>query len=230
MVYCTSDLHGIAPERLEFLLKKVDFCDDDELFVLGDVIDRGEHSVELIKWLMSKPNVNLILGNHEAMLLSCSFIFAEITEESISALDELKIELLNNWIANGADTTLKALRKLKKEDINSFYDIIDYLRDLPLYDTVSVGEKDFILIHAGFDNFSENKKMSDYEDFEILWTRPKLTDEYFTDFITVFGHTPTFSFGEEYNGKIIKTKTWVNIDTSPNPCLLRLDDMKEFYM
>ena len=50
--------------------------------------------------------------------------------------------------------------------------------------------------------------------------------------ITVFGHTPTICFGEEYKGKIIKTKTWIDIDVGASvgfePVLLRLDDMEEF--
>lgn len=51
--------------------------------------------------------------------------------------------------------------------------------------------------------------------------------------ITVFGHTPTICFGEEYKGKIIKTKTWIDIDVGAadgktEPVLLRLDDMEEF--
>ena len=40
------------------------------------------------------------------------------------------------------------------------------------------------------------------------------------------------SHGEEYEGKIIKTETWIDIDVGAGfgrqPVLLRLDDMKEF--
>ena len=50
--------------------------------------------------------------------------------------------------------------------------------------------------------------------------------------MTVFGHTPTIAYGKEYEGKIIKTDTWINIDQGAGsgfePVLLRLDDMKEF--
>ena len=49
----------------------------------------------------------------------------------------------------------------------------------------------------------------------------------------IFGHTPTFYYGEEYKGKAIVTDTWIDIDTGAaaglSPMLLRLDDMKEFY-
>ena len=50
--------------------------------------------------------------------------------------------------------------------------------------------------------------------------------------MTVFGHTPTIAFGDEFEGKIIKTATWIDIDMGAGfgrePVLLRLDDMKEF--
>ena len=57
------------------LLDKAGFGERDFLFVLGDVIDRGEHGVELLRWISRQPNVQLILGNHEAMMLACSAAF-----------------------------------------------------------------------------------------------------------------------------------------------------------
>ena len=89
-----------------------------------------------------------------------------------------------------------------------------------------------MLTHSGINNFEKGKPLSSYTPDDFLWNRPKLDDEYFEKSITVFGHTPTISFGEEYKGKIIKTKTWIDIDVGAasgfEPVLLRLDDMKEF--
>ena len=79
MIYVTSDIHGYPLEEFKTFLDKVGFCDDDFCFVLGDVIDRGTDSIKWLKWLMVKPNFQLILGNHEAMLLSCDFLFETIT-------------------------------------------------------------------------------------------------------------------------------------------------------
>lgn len=70
----------------------------------------------------------------------------------------------------------------------------------------------FLLVYAGIDHFDKNKKITDYTTDDILWARPKLDDEYFDDIITVFGHTPTMHYGSMYKGKIIKTKTWMDID------------------
>lgn len=230
MTYVISDLHGYPLEKFKMLLEKAEFSDNDFLYILGDVIDRnGDGGVQMLCWLMNQLNIELILGNHEAMLLACEFVFNEITNKSIEEMTSEKLEILNNYMFNGGDVTLKFLKALPFE---TQQDIFDYLRDAPLYDAVTVGDNDFFLVHSGINNFDKNKKITDYASDDILWARPKLNDEYFDDIITVFGHTPTMYYGEKYKGKIIKTKTWINIDAGASsgiePVLLRLDDFKEF--
>lgn len=73
MVYVTSDLHGYPLEKFIARLESAGFGEDDFLYVLGDVVDRGRDVIKIIKWLMRKRNAGLILGNHEAMLLACDF-------------------------------------------------------------------------------------------------------------------------------------------------------------
>ena len=230
MIYVISDLHGYPHEKLLALLVKAGFGRDDFLYILGDVVDRnGDGGVETLNWLMYQTNVQLILGNHESMLLACAFVFDEITEDSIDSLTAEKIDMLTRYQADGGDVTLKAMQKLSKENQQ---DILDYLRDCPLYETVNAGGKDFILVHAGLDNFSPEKNIEDYTVEELLWAWPELTDVYYKDKMTVFGHTPTVSFGKEYDGKIIKTDTWIDIDAGAGfgrePVLLSLEDMREF--
>ena len=71
MTYVISDLHGYPIEKLKMLFEKANFGEDDFLYILGDVIDRnGDGGVEILQWLLSRPNVQLVLGNHEAMLLA----------------------------------------------------------------------------------------------------------------------------------------------------------------
>ncbi len=231
MIYCTSDLHGIPLEDLQQLLEKVHFVGSDYLFILGDVIDRGEHGVDILRWLLVQPNVQLLLGNHEAMLLSCQFIFDEISEESIAALDEGKMALLSTWMENGGDSTLRALRRLKAESPEACADIIDYLEEAPLYETVTAGGKDFLLCHAGFEHFDKQKKLRDYSREEWLWSRPNPDADFYADVITVFGHTPTAYYSPAHSGKILRTDTWIDIDTGlRSTALLRLDDLQEFYL
>lgn len=227
-------MHGYPLEKFKKFLKKVGFSGDDFLYILGDVVDRnGDGGVEMLCWLLEQSNVQLILGNHEAMLLSCAFVFEEITNESLQNVTSEKLELLNTYMQNGGDVTLKALQKLNRSSPETVSYILDYLRDAPLYETVSTEENDFLLVHSGIDNFNKNKKMSQYTVNDFLWTWPELSDEYFDDIITVFGHTPTLSYGKEYTGKILKTRTWIDIDVGvaygQKPVLLRLDDLQEFY-
>lgn len=234
MTYVISDLHGYPLEKLKMLLAKADFGEDDFLYILGDVVDRNnDGGVEILEWLLSQYNVQLILGNHEAMLLTCEFLFDEITDESVAAFDTEKIEILTNYQFNGGDVTLKALSELNKKSPETVADILDYLHDAPLYEAVTAGGRDYFLCHSGIDDFEKDKKISEYEPDAFIWAWPELTDEYFDDITTVFGHTPTMNYGEEYKNKVIKTRTWIAIDMGASdgttePVLLRLDDMAEF--
>lgn len=235
MIYVISDLHGYPLANFKKLLEKAAFSDDDFLYLLGDCIDRnGDGGVEMLCWLLEQPNVQLILGNHEAMLLACSFVFEEITEETINALTAEKMGLLQQYMQNGGDVTLKALRDLRNRAPDLIADIFDYLHDAPLYEAVSAGGKDFLLLHSGIDHFEKAKKLSQYAQDDFLWTWTSLETDYFDEIITVFGHTPTLTYGEEYTGKILKTRTWIDIDVGAGfgqePVLLRLDDLQEFRM
>lgn len=158
------DLCNIRPTRLSYwklktLLEKAGFCEEDFLYILGDVIDRnGDGGVGILRWLLSQSNVQLVLGNHEAMLLACAFLFDEITDDSIADFDSEKIEILSNYQLNGGDVTLKSLAKLNKESPETVADILDYLRDCPLYEAVTAGGKDYFLCHSGIDEFEKSKK------------------------------------------------------------------------
>ena len=191
------------------------------------------HGAELLRWMADQPNVQLILGNHEAMLLSCAFLFESVTNESLSKLDVEKMNIFNTWFSNGAAPTLTGLRKILKEEPDVLEGILDYLYDAPLYETVDVGNKKYILVHAGLENFHPSRPLSSYTPDELLWARPTMDTQYFEDAVVIFGHTPTEFFGEQYRGKAIKTKSWICIDTGSvvgnKPMLLRLDDMREFY-
>ena len=230
MIYVISDLHGYPHDKFLALLEQAGFGGADFLYILGDVVDRnGDGGVQTLRWLLEQPNVQLILGNHEAMLLSCEFLFQEITEENVNMLTKEQMELWHTYLTNGGEVTLKALRSLPAEVRE---DIFDYLKDAPLYEAVTAGDRDYLLVHAGIEHFSLNKKLSEYAPDDFLWVHPKITDTYFSDVMTIFGHTPTILYGEGFNGRIVKTGTWIDIDVGASygnePVLLRLDDLKEF--
>ena len=230
MIYVTSDLHGRF-DCLKRLLDAAKFSDSDWLYIIGDVIDRnGDGGVSILKWMLVQPNVELLLGNPEGFLLANEWLFDEITEDSLDALHPRNLSSLSTWKRNGATPTIEALRQ---EDPETRADLLDYVKDCPLYDSVSVEGRDFLLVHGGLGNYRPDKKIGEYTESELLWERPILTTRYSDDFTTLIGHTPTHFYGSEYRGRILTTDTWINIDTGAacgmTPCLLRLDDMREFY-
>ena len=69
MIYIMSDIHGLY-SRYTAMLKKIDLQDEDKLYVLGDVIDRGPQSFEILEDIMNRKNTEMFLGNHEHMMLT----------------------------------------------------------------------------------------------------------------------------------------------------------------
>ena len=233
MIYVTADLHGMEPAAFRRMLERAGFREEDFLFVLGDVIDRGEYGAELLLWLTQQSNMQLILGNHEALMLACEFLFEEVTEESLDALRPEQLMLVESWMENGGGSTITGLSRLMRRDPELVLGILEYLRDAPLYDFVDAGGKSYVLVHGGLGNFDPGRSLDDYEPEELLLERPGLQDRYFEDAVTIFGHTPTEFFGSEYAGRMIRTDTWWCIDTGAamggSPMLLRLEDGREFY-
>lgn len=233
MTYATSDLHGYPIDSFLRLLEKAGFSDSDVLYVLGDVIDRnGDGGIAMLRWMMSRPNVEFILGNHEAMMLSCTFLFEEITDENVDRLTSEQLQSLMVWMRNGCSCTMSSLRTLKARNPEAYNDLTEYVRNAPLYTVTGACGRDFLLVHSGLGNFSPERKLSDYLPDELLWHRPSPDERYFTDRMTILGHTPTgYRFGEK--GKVFRTDTWIDIDTGAagggSPMLLRLEDLKAFY-
>ena len=235
MIYVTADLHGIHPGEFQMGLDRAGFSQEDFLFILGDVIDRGEYGAELLAWLTQQPNMALILGNHEAQLLSCGFLFADVSEESLDALTTEDLELVQNWIRNGGRPTMKGFQKLLKQDPELVTGILDYLRDCPLYEEVTANGREFLLVHAGLgENFSPERPLKDYTPEELLFSRPHPDTRYYPNKTVIFGHTPSFYYGEQYRGKPVFTDTWIDIDTGVyagnSPVLICLDTGKESYL
>ncbi len=235
MVYATSDIHGYSLDGFLKLLDKAHFSQDDDLYVLGDVIDRnGDGGIRMLQWMMEQPNITLLRGNHEDMLLASRLVFEDVTDDSIDRLNSNTLMSLLNWMGNGAEPTIASLKKLALFDREAFNDLIDYIEDAPYYETVMGGERAFVLCHAGLGNFRKGRPLSDYSAHDLTWNRPRLADSYFTTTLTVFGHTPVRYIDSAQPNRAYHTKTWIDIDTGAaaggSPMLLRLDDLKEFYI
>lgn len=61
--YVMSDLHGCYQSYLA-MLEKINFNDDDTLYILGDVLDRGPNPIKIILDLMERHNVVVLAGNY----------------------------------------------------------------------------------------------------------------------------------------------------------------------
>ena len=233
MIYAASDLHGCSVESFLGLLDQADFSEKDFLYILGDVIDRGKYGAELLCWITQQSNVQLLLGNHEDMLLNCAFLFDEVTEENLEKLTQDQLFWLRNWMRNGAAPTIAGFRKLLAEDPELVEGILEYLREAPLYECLEVGGTEYILVHSGIGNFRRRKMLKNYSRHDLLWERPAPDVRYYPDKMVIFGHTPTAFYGEEYRGREFRTDTWICIDAGAamgeSPMLLRLDDKKAFY-
>ena len=74
-IFVIGDIHGCI-DLLNRLMDKIPWRPDKDLLIfLGDYIDRGEHSKEVVDYIIAIKRCSLyvdcLLGNHDAMLLFC---------------------------------------------------------------------------------------------------------------------------------------------------------------
>lgn len=232
MIYVTSDWHGYPLEKIEKKLADIGFCETDRLYILGDCIDRGDDGAKILRWCMSRPNVTLLMGNHEVFLLQNEFVFDGDGIPMSGDLTGERKETYDLWMRNGGYATVDGFSQFPDAQIKY---IMSYVRRAPLYAEVDVNGKRYVLVHAGLGGFEADKPLSEYQPHDLLWERPDGDTQYYEDGRTViFGHTPTALFGPQYRGKPIYTKTWIDIDVGASigmpPLILRLDDMREFFV
>ncbi len=232
MVYVMSDIHG-QYEKYCKMLEKINFSDEDELYVLGDVVDRGQDPIPLLRDMSMRFNVFPLLGNHDYMAAYIlSKLNVEITEENYQThLNSADIELLSAWLVDGGESTLAQYTALPS---NERIYLLEYLAEFSPYEELTVGGKRFVLVHGGLSPFAEEKPLAAYDVFSLLVERPDYTKRYFSYKFLVTGHTPTCVIGEEYSGKIYQKNGHIAIDCGagwgmPLGCI-RLDDFCEFYV
>ena len=191
--YVIGDIHGEYDLFLQ-LLDKIKLRDQDTLYLMGDVLDRGPHPLKALLKLMEMPNAFCLLGNHEWMALEClPFLMEEITEEAAERLGEKQIKALASWMQNGCGTTLEEFRKLDRETQE---EVLDYLKDLLLYAEVEAGGKRFFLVHAGLNDYAPQKPIEAYSLFDLIWKRADYSRRIIPDKTLVSGHTPTQTITE----------------------------------
>lgn len=191
MRYIISDIHGCYEEYKE-LLEKINFSDEDELYVLGDVVDRGLEPIKILQDMMNRANVIFLLGNHEIMMyMVLKKMVVEITEDNTdNFLTGEDFFVYDCWMKNGGHVTVEQFRKLNRFEQQ---DMLDYLEEAFTYEIIHYNEKKYILVHAGLGGFEPDKDLEEYNVIELLEDRADYSRRYYPDENTflVTGHTPT---------------------------------------
>ncbi|VFP79457.1 bis(5'-nucleosyl)-tetraphosphatase (symmetrical) ApaH [Candidatus Erwinia haradaeae] len=99
--YLIGDIHGCYKE-LQLILAQVKFNPDkDQLWLTGDLVARGPHSLEVLRFLYTAGKcIKLVLGNHDLNLLA---MYAgksrkKPKEPLKNVLEAHDIKLLINWL------------------------------------------------------------------------------------------------------------------------------------
>lgn len=137
-----ADIAGRFDELLLLLAK---MPKADKIILVGDMIDRGPKSKEVLEWAMSGPDVIALKGNHEHMMVDC-YLNTGIYAPRI-------------WEENGGYTTQESYDNYVPESH------IYWMRDLPIF----FEDEGLFVSHAPWNGSFKLGKYKSEED--ILWNR-----------------------------------------------------------
>lgn len=172
-IFAIGDIHGCF-SKLEALLEKIPIrLGQDLLVFIGDYIDRGPHSYEVIEYLLDLQNrfdnIVFIKGNHEDMLANY-----------LNGTDRF------TYLLNGGQQTLDGY--LSRQQASVLPPIpqhhLDFFNSLVLYHQTPA----YVFVHAGL---REKIPLDKQKPMDMLWIREQFIYSEF-DFgkCVVFGHTP----------------------------------------
>lgn len=190
--YAIGDIHGNF-FKLNRLIKRLNIKKDDILVFLGDYIDRGPMSFEVIDLLIEFDKLHncvFLKGNHEDMFVD---YLSGIHEDIF--INNGGQTTIQSYIVNGFKVdryTPSKLRKVPESHMNFFLGLKDY------YEV-----EDFIFVHAGI---HPRTPMERQPDEYLLWDRSfAVACQSYSGKTVVFGHTP--------NKHILNEKHKICIDT-----------------
>lgn len=161
-----TDIHGCANTFIK-LVEKIGLNENDQLFLLGDFINRGPRSKELLDFIMMLTDegysIYPLMGNHEETVL-------HIIQNKP---EQLKLLLKSRNSAN----LLNKHKRFRKR-------FFRFIRALPYYYELD----DFYLVHAGFD-LKQEKPFTDTH--AMAWVRNFSLEKKLNKKRVIFGHTPT---------------------------------------
>ncbi len=237
MIYVLSDIHG-SRRRFDSVMEQIGLRADDTLYVLGDVIDRHPDGIAILQELRAMPNVRLLPGNHEYMMLQA--LDRPYAAHSILARYAYR-DAIRRWYRNGGEVTHASVRRMTPD---ARQELFRFLRQLPAQISLEAGGTRFRLVHA-----APRELYSVYRDgftseqeFQV-WYRMRPDEALPGSMTVVFGHTPTMYFQKGQTLRIWRSGRMIGIDCGsgfPDTpvrqlpyqgrlACLRLDDMAEFY-
>ena len=188
MTYVVSNIHGDY-ESFTALLKTINFKDTDIMYILGDIVDYGDGSMELINDISMRYNIYSVVGEHDFRALRMLSGFSRMLESGETPTPEF-ISEMTEWSADGGAVTLAAFREL---DEDAREGVIDYLSDMALYEEIEVGGQEYLLVHAGITNFTPDIDLDTLDPEDFFGEELDLTKKYYDDKIIIVGHNPTTS-------------------------------------
>lgn len=237
LIYVMSDLHG-CHALFRKMIQKIDFSEADDLYILGDFIDRGDTPIPLLLDCMQRINVYPVLGNHEAIMLQCiaGLPDAATPETVTDYYTEAGLDIYSAWLQNGGGITMTQYLMLPPKERA---DVLAYLQEFRVYEELTMPDgRQFILTHSGIEGFDPALPISDYPIDALINARPQQSDRFFEDKTLIFGHTPTLTYPQmQGRAEVLFTDTYINVDCGAvfheaggKLACLRLDDMKVFYV
>lgn len=171
--FAVGDIHGCL-DKLNLLMDMIDIDPKrDTLVFMGDFIDRGTQSKEVVDYLIDlarrQRRVIFLKGNHERMLqryLSGTSMF--------------------HFLVNGGQATIDSYLKNQSNAKDSLIPTAhrDFFDNLRLY----YETEQYIFVHAGL---KPNVPLEEQSEWDMLWIRDEFIYSEF-DFgkRVIFGHTP----------------------------------------
>ena len=177
------DIHGCVITLKTLIEEQIKPARYDELYFLGDYVDRGPDSkgvIDYIRFLQKEEyTVTVLRGNHEEFLLD--LYEAEIKSKIPWIFDSALLKR-RAWKAIGGNDTLKSFGIHNLKEIPTEY--IEWIKTLDYY----IKLDDFILVHAGL-NFDIKDPFEDKKT--MLWTREYKVDPSKTgNRRIIHGHVP----------------------------------------
>ena len=205
MTYLVSDIYG-NEGLFERVKKEIGFSQKDYLFLLGNSIDYGADSVSLLVGLSYEMNIWPVAGERELLAREMLSGFESSLSEGKTPDAEF-VSKMRAWVADGGEATFSDFRELDSEMREG---VLDYLAEMPTCETVSVGNKNYLLI-SNESSFDPGELPDDYKK---------------EGYVTVIGHPEDPSAGIVFDGDRICLGSCGEKGSSVS--VLRLDDMKGF--